>query len=469
MHKSQVFLYALIAFVAGVGLRSFFVIDMRLAAFVAGVGAFCAACWFFEQQKTRVGILSVLLIAFSFGIARFSWHAAARDEATILAYADTREVMVRGIVADVPDIREKNTRLTVEAREVFFEGMPHTVHGHVLLFAARYPEFAYGDEVTARGTLVKPEPFSDFDYPAYLSKNDIYALMYYPDIAFVSSGNGTFLKTALFRIKQSFERGIERAVPEPHAAFLKGILLGSRAGIPAWLFDAFRATGVVHIIALSGFNVTIIADTIFRVLRRLHASPHATFWISCSVILLFTIMVGASPSIVRSSLMGCVVLLTRRIGRQYQGTRALVMTGAAMVLYNPAVLRFDVAFQLSFLATAGLLFVAPRIERRFRFVPAYGGIRENLVTTIAAQLTVLPLLVYYFGEVSIVSPVSNLLVLSLMPLTMFAGFVSAIAGMIWAPMGMLFGSAAYLLVTYHIAVVSLLSRIPFASLFVSVF
>ena len=252
--------------------------------------------------------------------------------------------------------------------------------------------------------------------------------------------------------------------PGPYAAFLKGILLGSRSSIPSWLLDAFQATGVTHIIALSGFNISIIADTISRVLRRFYVSPRGTFWISLFVITLFTLMVGASSSIVRASLMGILVLLAAKEGRRYQGPNALVFVGALMVLHNPAILRFDVAFQLSFLATAGLLFVAPRLGPTFHFLPEFFGFRTNMVTTLAAQIMVLPLLLYYFGGVSLVSPFTNILILSFMPLTMLFGFFAGLIGMVWTSAGIVAGAVAYALISYHIFIVKLFSSIPFAFL-----
>lgn len=462
MHKSRIFLLVLVSFVLGVGVRSFFEVDMRFVAALAAGGSFSAVHWFLDRNKIWRGVTGMLLVVFAFGMARFSWHELAKEEATVLSYANGDALVIRGVVEDMPDVREKNTRLVIRVTEVMLDEneMPHPAAGNVLLFVNRYPVFQYGDEVQARGILKLPEEFSGFDYPTYLAKEQIYSLMYYPDMELVSSGDGNMIKRLLFLSKQKFEQSIENILPEPHAAFLKGILLGSRASIPAWLLDAFQATGVTHIIALSGFNITIIADSLSRVLRRLSVSPRGTFWMSFGIITLFTVMVGASPSIVRASVMGVLVLLATKEGRRYQGPNALVFAGAVMVLHNPAILRFDIAFQLSFLATAGLLFVAPYLEHKFQFLPEFFGFRTNMVTTIAAQITVLPLLLYYFSAVSLVSPLSNMLILSFMPLTMFFGFLGGLIGMVWVSAGIIAGGIVYTLISYHIFVVTLLGSIP---------
>lgn len=466
MHKSKIFLFALFAFVAGVGIRSFFEISNLVYMALAAGGAFFIVYWFFNRSAVFLGVAGLVFVCTGFGMMRFSWHESAKEETTFLAYANSNTITLRGIVYDAPDAREKNTRLIVRVTEATqgADKTPRGVNGNVLLFVNRYPVFQYGDEVQIRGVLMLPEEFSGFDYPAYLAKDQIYALMYYPQMELLSSGKGNAIKQFLFLLKQKFEQSIERILPEPHAAFLKGILLGSRAGIPEWLLHAFQTTGVTHIIALSGFNITIIADGLSRVLRGLSVSPRGTFWISFGSIALFTLMVGASPSIVRASVMGILVLLAAKEGRQYQGPNVLTFAGAMMILHNPAILRFDVAFQLSFLATAGLLFVAPRLESRFRFLPRQFGFRNTMATTIAAQIMVVPLLVYYFGGVSLVSPISNVLILSLMPLTMFFGFLGGLAGIIWTSGGIVVGGMAYALISYHVFVVTFLSSIPFGFL-----
>ncbi len=489
MHKSRVFLFALLSFAAGVGLRSFFDIGIYVVGVFAAVGGFLLFFFLWERERKLFGLIGLLFVAFTFGIMRFSWHTAAQEDATILYYANEARISVRGVVVDELDIREKNTRLVVEVVEVLKEvGLPHMedsiktaelfpyggsptsavsiardVRGRVLIFTNRYPAFSYGDEIIVAGEIQKPEPFQDVDYPAYLAKDQIYAVMYYPDMEFVSSGKGDILHSTLFRIKHAFERQLERIVPEPHAAFLKGIILGSRASMPVWLLEAFRITGVIHIIALSGFNITIIADNLSRVLRRCTLGPQWSFWISLVAIILFTIMTGASPSIVRAALMGALVLLARKEGRIYIGANALVFAGTVMVLHNPAVLRFDVAFQLSFFATAGLLFLSPHLERHLRFVPKGMGFRGNLASTLSAQAAVLPLILFYFGTFSFVSIPANLLILTAIPYAMFFGFLSVLAGFASTAVGIGIGSVAHILSFYIISVSTFFSRVPRAA------
>ena len=464
MHKSRIFLLTLLSFVFGVGMRSFWEVPEFLVYGVAAFGCFLLVFAFSSANTRRSWIVGLCLLGCAFGILRFSLHKAAEADATVLPYANGGQVEVRGVVADDPDAREKNTRLVLEASDVLVDGVSHEAHGRVLLFVNRYPTFSYGDEIKSAGILQKPESFNDFDYPAYLAKDQIYTVMYYPVIEHRASGGGDALHRGLFQIKHAFEGTLERVVAEPHAAFLKGIILGSRASMPDWLLEIFRVTGVMHIIALSGFNITIIADNLTRALRAVALGPQWSFWVSLIAIMLFTIMTGASPSIVRAALMGVLILLARKEGRMYIGANALIFAGACMILQNPAVLRFDVAFQLSFLATAGLLFLSPYVEKYLPYVPVRFGLRGNLATTLAAQLTVLPLILYYFGTFSLVSIPANLLILIGIPYAMFFGLAAGTVGFISVPLGVGIGAAAHAVSFYIIAVASFFSRVPFAEL-----
>lgn len=462
MHRSRIFLLALLAFIAGVGARSFFEIPLLLMAFSASAGAFLAMRWLWTRTSTAYCVIGLALIAFALGVVRFSYYEAARTESTVAQYAGDHTITLYGVIVDEPDEKEKNTRLVLEARSLTVAGETHAVYGALLVFAARYPSFSYGDAVRVSGKLQKPEQFSDFDYPAYLAKDRIYAVMYYPDIKLHSSGNGNPVRARLFGIKHAFEEKIKELIPEPHAAFINGVLLGTRSGIPDWLLEAFRRVGALHIIALSGFNISIIADYFGRMFRFFALGPKYTFFVSLIGILLFTIMTGAAPSLVRAAIMGVLVLLARKEGRVYSGANALVFAGALMIFQSPAILRFDVAFQLSFLATAGIFLLSQPLEKRLSFVPDFLYVRGAAATTLAAQALVLPLLLFYFGEFSLISLPVNILILAAIPFIMIAGFIAALAGFLHTALGIGVGIFAYALSLYVITVCVLGARIPFS-------
>ena len=217
-----------------------------------------------------------------------------------------------------------------------------------MVYSQKYPEFKYGDKLKIAGVLKKPENFgtNNFSWPAYLAKDEIYYEMFYPQTEFISGGNGFWLKEKLFALKEKFLSAIASVVPEPHSAFLGGITIGAREGLPKDLQDKFRTTGVAHIVALSGYNITIVAETIMLVLVFL--PRYLAIGGGVTGVVLFAIMTGASATVLRASIMALLALTARATGRIYTVSWALFLAGFFMVWQNPKILRFDTSFQLSF-------------------------------------------------------------------------------------------------------------------------
>jgi competence protein ComEC len=219
---------------------------------------------------------------------------------------------------------------------------------------------------------------------------------------------------------------------------------------------------------LSGYNVRIVAEALMRFMG-LFLPRLASIGFGALGIVLFAIMTGGSATIVRASIMALLVVLARATGRTYDITRALFVAGFVMILLNPKILAFDPSFQLSFLATLGLIYVAPMIEERLRFVPTKWQLREVVVATVATQIFVLPLLLFQVGQLSLVALPVNLLVLAAVPLTMFVGFFTGVVGFAGAIVSLPFAYASYGLLAYILGVVSLFAKIPFASVALPVF
>ncbi|MCH8329246.1 MAG: ComEC/Rec2 family competence protein [Nanoarchaeota archaeon] len=185
-------------------------------------------------------------------------------------------------------------------------------------------------------------------------------------------------------------------------------MLGTKQSLGEELKQDFIDTGIVHIVVLSGYNVTIVSDAIVGFFGYF-LSGMVAFSLGLISIVFFAIMTGAGATIVRASIMAILVLIARRIGRTYEITRALLLAGLVMLIHNPWILVFDISFQLSFLATVGLIYLAPRFEKYVRFLPKFWDIRGIFAATIATQLFVLPFILYKMGTLSLVSPFVNLL------------------------------------------------------------
>jgi competence protein ComEC len=344
------------------------------------------------------------------------------------------------------------------------------VSGRVLVIVPRYPEYHYGDALLLRGKLTEPKPFTEadgrvFDYPAYLASKGIYYQLSFARVVRMNVNEGNVIVASLFRLKSRFEKALGSALSEPHGALESGLLLGGKQSLGAEWIEKFRTAGIVHIIVLSGYNMTIVATWLVIFFR------FTGFAGSLSAgglgIILFAIMTGGGATVMRAAVMAILALIARATGRTYEMSRALLLAGALMVLHNPSILAFDPSFQLSFLASLGLVFIAPILEARLTLWSRTPWLREVLIATLATQIAVLPLLLSQTGMFSIVSLPVNLLVLPIIPLTMFFGFVAGAVALVFPPFAFIAGLPAYGLLSWILAVADYASRLPYASVHVS--
>jgi len=451
----------LTGFIGGVLLRSFLNFGWAFAGFFGLLGLVLIIISLMTESRKLMTAIAIFLIAISLGTARYEIKDTPPDlsrfESIILSDEQTD---LQGVVVGEPDEREKNTQLIVEVDGV-----------KILVYAQQFPEFKYGDElkISVRGGgLKKPKNFNDdFDWVSFLAKDDIYYEIFYPQIKLVASEKGSWVKSRMFALKASYLNALAKVIPEPHTAFMGGLTVGAKRAIGADLLEDFRKTGIIHIVVLSGYNISLVADMVMRALSflpRVFATSFGVFGI-----ILFAIMTGASATVVRASLMALLVVLARSTGRIYEITWALFLTGFFMVLYNPKILRFDAGFQLSFLATFAIIYLAPRIEEKLHFVPKKFQIREIISATLATQIFVLPLLLYKMGMFSVVSLPVNLLVLIFVPITMLFGFITGGLGMLSTALSIPFGWISYTFLQYELWVVKIFAKLPFASFNVETF
>ncbi|MDD5032815.1 MAG: ComEC/Rec2 family competence protein [Candidatus Pacebacteria bacterium] len=453
MH-SRIFLIFCACFALGVFFSSFADLSLFFGLFwifLSLVFAGFSISPVFIHRKIII-FLSISLFAFGSGCFWFSFKAVSSSEIKTLENKIEEKIVLVLTVSEEPEERENHTNIVFETKE----GVK------IFTSANRYPALKYGDSAEVKGVLKSPEKFSsDFDWPAYLSKDEIYFQMFYPEIKLTSSGDSLSLKGGLYAIKEKFISSINRIIPEPESALLGGLTVGAKRSLPESLLEDFKKTGVAHIVVLSGYNITIVADAIIKLFNFLPSAFGIGFGFLS--IVLFTLMTGASATAVRASIMAGVALLARSTGRVYEATMALVFAGFLMIICNPKILRFDASFQLSFLATLSLIYLAPVLEKRFLFFPKKFGIRTLASSTLSAQIFVLPLLLYKTGIFSAVSLPVNLLILPFIPATMLFGFLAGVADFIFAPFSLPFGWIAHGFLAYELKVVEFFAGLPLSS------
>ncbi len=486
MTKSRVFLFILLSFIGGIAFGSFIGIPV-VVIWILALFPIIGICIGTAKRNFSGIIACVLCLAFLAGILRFAYVEKNRPDLS-LVYGE--KIAARGVVWEEPRQTEKAEQIKIKITEI--DGGFHNLPFFALATVRRYPRYRIGDEVTIRGTLEKPENYSDFDYVSYLARDGIFSIISFPEMEKIGEGKRNALTVYLSKIKRAFEEHIDATLPEPHSAFLKGILLGDRASLPARLVEDFKKTGTTHIIALSGYNISIVGRFLMTGLLLLTVPFYASFWIATAAIIFFVLLAGASASLLRAAIMGILALIAQREGRPYSIRNALVCAGAMMVFQNPYLLRFDAGFELSFLATLGLIYLSPRAENFFERMRSHlyakiktqnaddeeeilfdrkmrrkagfvSWLTHTLAETISAQLAVLPLLIYLFGSVSVISPITNIAVLAAVPYTMAVGFITGALGFITPVLSQLSGWVVWILLHYMLWVIEFFAKFPYAS------
>lgn len=329
-------------------------------------------------------------------------------------------------------------------------------------------EFQYGDIVSISGKIEKPKPFetnsgSIFDYPGYLKKDGIVGIVKVNQISITEKGKGNIVVGTLLKFEHSLEEVTKVLMSGMKGSLTTGVLLGDRA-ITKENQTEFVATGTSHIIALSGYNVSIVSS-FFRDLFSFLPLAGALA-MGGLAILLFVIMTGFQSTAVRAGVMAGIVLFAKSKGREAPIGKVIIMAVFIITLINPLILYYDVSFQLSFLATIGIIYFSPKVAHWFLWLPEKKfGIpwREIAVGTIGTQIFVLPFILYKTGVLSTISPITNILILPFIPYLMAFGAIVAILGVIFLPLALPFAFVASGFASAILYIIHITAQIPLAS------
>lgn len=454
-------------FASGVFLRSLFFFSWQPIVFVFLLATLFASAAFLKPRLAySLGAAFCLFIAF--GMMRASLADAPLPDSFV---RDLRHrVSYEGIVVSDPDVRDANQRVEIRISNA----NESTV---MLAVAPRYPKVAVGDFVHVSGTLLMPQAFATesgriFRYDKYLQKNDVRFLLNFAYLRVIEEAPWYSLPALLARIKHSFLNGVSSALPEPYASLAGGIVIGGKSGLGNELKEAFTRSGLIHIIVLSGYNVMIVAEWVIATLSLTNLKRRWSAVAGAIALLIFVGIAGATATSIRAAVMALIALYARASGRTYAAGRALLFVVLLMLIWNPLYLVFDPGFGLSVTATAGLIWLAPRIELLLAFLKNVFW-RDVMATTLAAQIAVFPLLFYNTGNLSLVAIPANILVAPLIPLAMGLSALAGFAGMLFSAILPLLGKVlafpAYLTTASLIFVARESAALPFAAIILPLF
>ncbi len=433
--------------------------------------------WAIFLNRNQISPLAwgVLIVSFSVGFLRFQTAQIPITKDNVGWYNNSGKATLIGKVAAPPNKGDRITQVRFEVQQLTLSNDQEIkpIRGLVLLWVSKDAEYEYGDLLQVDGKLITPFEDQEFSYKEYLARQGIFSLITYPKVIMIQKGTGNPILMGIYSLRERAHQILRQLFPMPEASVFAGILLGIQSDIPDYLYQAYQASGTSHILVISGFNIAIIAALISRLFKRIFPFGWDAL-ASVIAIVFYTVLVGAQPPVVRAAIMGVIALPAYLLGRRLIGMNVLAFTAAIMVFFSPALL-LDVSFQLSFLATLGIMvFTDPLKDFFMKFVQRFSRIESSngwmdwvtdyFLVTLAAQFAVFPVILYHFNYLSVVSIPANLLILPVQPAVMVLGGVALLVGLLFLPAGQLIAKIAWLPAFYSDQMSVWLGSLPFATM-----
>lgn len=452
-------LLAVVSFILGIivgdnfDIPSFLLLGILLLSLIGSIYLYC---------KKSKG-LDYLLIFCLFLAGFWRYELKTRDFPLnhISNFLDLdKQVLVTGQIAADPDVREDKTYLKVATSKIEWDNKHLNVAGNILVKIREVAfAFNYGDVVQLQGYLNAPLSRRNpglFDYQRDLSTKGIYGLVTLNNaekIEIIENQSGNFfISKIIIPTKTFIKKVFEQTLDQPHQALLAGFVLGERRQIPEEIYEMFTKTGTLHLLAVSGFNVGVIVLFLLAIVKLLRIPKWINLIILLSGILIFSFITNNQPSVVRASIMAALFLLAFYIEREPNFVNIIAFAALLILFYSPLTF-FDVSFQLSFAAAFGIGYMVPKIDN---LLSKYSFLKKNpikywfiipLLVSLSATLFTLPIIAFYFNEVSTVVILANLVLVPLSGLAVILGCLSAILGIISLSLAQIISAVNWLLLT----------------------
>jgi competence protein ComEC len=394
--------------------------------------------------------------------ARVEIYIADWNANNLGSLAHNQKVTVEGIIVADPDRRDTTLHANLRVSKINTVSM----HGTLIAFLPPETKLVYGQRVVVKGTLRQPDSFlgdngNIFDYPHYLQVQGVSAMLT-SAVLLSSTPAPVSLKGILYFIKAKFNASLEKIFIVPESALIEGILLGERRGLSPDVTSAFVAAGLIHIVILAGYVLSLVGEGVMRALA--FVPKKFRYPLAGLFLILFVVMIGASSTTVRACTMALVSLTARYFNRTSVALRALGFAAIGMAFWNPAIILWDSSFIISALATFGLITFSPVVEHWLRWIPEKFEARSIATSTLSVQIFALPALLYYTGALLPFALPANLLALPVLPWVMLSGFLAGLLNLIPGVAGLVLAFApaffCQLLLRWILLIVSIIKTIP---------
>ena len=470
--------WSAVIFITGIWMgRSLNLPDLIL--FLVAITAFIAGLIIYLKQKDKYAWIIILLALFVAGVFRINLESENIPDNDVSHFNDIGEyVTVVGEIVREPDLRPEQTYLTLRADTIAVEKTQIPVSG-LILIRLKYSssKFNYADYVQVRGYLSSPQPARNpgaFDYRKYLANKNIRSLISVNKSFNIyrqrkQTGN-IFLSKFIIPLRSYILSVFDKYVQEPQSALISGFLIGETRFIPPEIFQNFRDTGTLHLLAVSGSNVVLVTGTVAFILLLLRVRLRSRYLLSFLVIIIFCYLSYKQPSVVRASVMVGLYIIGRLAYRKINYISVIAASAFVILMFDPLML-WDVGFQLSFAAAFGLIYFLPLIFNKIKFDNSRKWRLPKLLlmiffSSLIAQLSVAPILAYSFHTIPVIGILSNLVIVPLSSLAVIMALVLSFAGWL-APLANVIGLLADFVLSWTIDAVNFFAAIPVTKINIS--
>ncbi|MFA6437495.1 MAG: ComEC/Rec2 family competence protein [Candidatus Paceibacterota bacterium] len=422
-----------ICLIIGAGVGSWFSVINQTMVLTIFIGSALFALLFFLRKEPIYILAGFSLIGILLG-GFLSNQASIRLGQIRQIENTSKQVNVKAMVVSEKDEREKYNNYIIESNKE-----------RILLLTDKYNDFSYGDTLEIKGAQEVPKNFADFDYQGYLAKDGIYAMMRFPEVSLIGRDTSPLVNffRGLFNIKAQIRYNLVKNFPQNESDFIRALILGDKGTVSQDLRTAFSRTGTSHVISISGLHLSIMTVFMFNIFLvlgfwRKHATIATIF-----MLFLFLIFIGPIAPLVRSVIMSILFLISMSSGKVFRSTRIITYAAIIMLILNPLLLRYDVGFELSYLALLGIMLFKPMFDYFLKKLSIPKIINDMITTTLSAQILTLPIIISNFKIISLVAPIVNPLVLFLFPVLLNLSFL-------WAFLSLLFNVSFLAILLYPI-------------------
>ena len=465
MSKSDILLFFCLSFIGGIAFASF-----RNKLYYQHLGLLLCLIAFFififlVLRKWKCLLVTVGCLVFLFGIVRYQVFYVRVHQNQLTGFANQKIDLIGEVVSE-PILKNNKLNFTIlPLRVKTTGGRIVLLRSNKILIVTRFiSDYRYGDIVKVDGKLEIPSIFDDFNYRMFLAKDGINFIFYYPQVSLIGKKHFILnLYPLIFTVRERIRGYISRYFPSEQALLLRSIIVGDKDYLTPELKNKLNIAGIRHIVAISGMHIVIIESVLMVLLLDIGLWRNQALYLTLFFSLIFIAITGFQVSAIRAWIMGSFYIFFTLLGGKGDSFRILVLTAVIMLLFNPLILRYDVSFQLSFLAVLGIIYLNNFFRYWLKFIPneKFIGLRNILSMTLSAQLMTFPLLIYYFKHISLIAPLGNILIIPTIPFLIFFGLFFSFFSFLSPTLGFIFIFPSYFFLSYIIWVINFLARFSF--------